>query len=579
MGAHLFFKTKSNPNEVATYLLEKSELNKKLIELDEQNIYISCQADIDWAKKERPDLVDMMEKQYGTGDIKTSGQYGSDLFLKAGYNPEVDLPEMWVMIFEELNERFEMKYYARSCSLTTDYFTVEQMKRITNNGLLLSGKSSPKDYVVEKYNELYALLNEPEVESFDISIIKHNDTILVDDKWLKVEQSSFDNSLKVQTGLNQWDKETLEQIAYKISAHKKFIPKIGYYGAVADIESYILDQGTLVYLELAGQEGKVKAITSVLMQGKIEINKQKVYSDTLGFFNINSAGNRRKLVSLEDGMIHTILYHSPSITDTDFSILIGRDKTELITSFSTWLEKSQPLPYPKDLTNKIYEKLQNRDKLISLNTFNIEAVKIDLSILEDEYNDMQEIILEVCRENGLIDSNAKPIKQNAPLPKSTVLSSNQVKEIFDTLNSMPKTYELEDVDIKPIGLKLFSPNMTLYITEADKGCEDDEFLNEHTQCYGYIKNELDPTFSEWGYINVREYLEAGNGMNYFEQDLHFENMYIDSNGSIGKKGELENKIHCPNCGKCRTVEVHETIDDLHHCSCIDCQHIFTKNIK
>jgi len=499
MGANLFFKTDSNPDKVANYLLEESQLNKKLIEWDMQNIYINCNADIEWAKKERPDMVDMFNKQYGTGDIKTSGVSASTEFSEAGYDPEVDLPEMWVTIFEELNKRFEMKYYARSCSLTTDYFTLEQMKRITNNGELLSGKSSPKDYVVEKFNELYALLSEPEQEVFDISNINYNDTVLVNEKWLKVQQSSFDNTLKVQTGLNKWDTELIEDLTLQITAYKKFIPKMGYYGAVADVEAYIKDGTTLVYLELAGQEGKVKAITSVLMQGKIEMNKQKVYSDTLGHFSINSAGNRRKLASLEDGMVHTILYHSPSITDTNFSILIGRDVDELLTSFSTWLEKSQPLPYPKELTNKIYEKLQVRDKLIDLTTLNIEAVKVDLTILEDEYNDLQEIILEVCKENGIISQNAKPMRLDAPLPKSNYLHKNQVQKIYDTLNSMPKTRELEDQDIKPIGLKLFGPSFTYYITEADIGCEDDEFLNEHTQCFGYVKNESDPACSEWGY--------------------------------------------------------------------------------
>ncbi len=532
MGANLYFKTNSNPDEVAKYLLEESQLNKKLIEWDMQNIYINCNADIEWAKKERPDMVDMFNKQYGTGDIKTSGVSASIEFSKAGYDPEEDLPEMWVMIFEELNERFEMKYYARSCSLTTDYFTLEQMKRITKNGELLSGKSSPKDYVVEKFNELYALLSEPEQEVFDISNINYNDMVLVNEKWLRVQQSSFDNTLKVQTGLNTWDNELIEDLTHQITAHKKFIPKMGYYGAVADIEAYIKDGTTLVYLELAGQEGKVKAITFVLMQGKIEMNKQKVYSDTLGHFSINSAGNRRKLASLEDGMVHTILYHSPSITDTNFSILIGRDVDELLTSFSTWLEKSQPLPYPKELTNKIYEKLQVRDKLIDLTTLNIEAVKVDLSILEDEYNDLQEIILEVCKENGIISQNAKPMRLDVPLPKSNYLHKNQVQKIYDTLNSMPKTRELEDQDIKPIGLKLFGPSFTYYITEADIGCEDDEFLNEHTQCFGYVKNESDPACSEWGYINVPSILKASVGIGGYEQDLYFDDMFINQSGEL-----------------------------------------------
>ena len=228
----------------------------------------------------------------------------------------------------------------------------------------------------------------------------------------------------------------------------------------------------------------------------------------------------------------------------------------------------------------MYEKFKDKGKLKGLNTYNIEALKVDLSVLENDMEDMMDIILDVCKENGLISPDAKPLKEQFPLPKSPVLQKKQVKKIFDTLNSMPKTYELEDVDIKPVGLKLFSPNMTLYITEANRGCEDDEFENMHTQCYGYVKNESDPQMSEWGYINVPQYIEAGSGLNYFEQDLYFEDMYIDSKGNVSSKDNLEQfaqrrKWTCSKCSS-KQIEIHETIDGYHHCSCIDCGHMFQK---
>jgi len=554
MGAYLYFKTESNPNEVANYLLEENQLNKKLFEeWEEQNIYINCDEDIEWAKKERPDLVDMFQKEYGTGSIKTSGGI-SWKFNEAGYEYE-DLAEMWIQIFEELNKRFKMKYYANSCAFTENecYFSLEQMKRITDNGKLLSGKTAKSDRARELYDKYYKLFSEPEKEIFDISKIEINDTVLLDDgKWYNVLEKYGDLKLNWLGSDSIYSFKKVKDIVDKIIEHKKYVPKIRYGGSVCDIESYILDDvGTLIYLETVGTENMVKSITSVLMQGRVKMNDHTIDA-SFGVFSINKAGNKRKIISLDDGLAHAIVYHSPSIVDTNFSVLIGRDKDELLNSFSAWLEKSQPLPYPKELTKDIYKKLQDREKLEEFRSLNIEAVKVDLSVLEDEYNDLMEVILEVCKENGLVPENAKPLKQQFPLPKSNYLREEQVQKIYDTLNKMPKTYELENVDIKPIGLKLFSPNMTLYIIEADKGCEDDEFENMHTQCYGYIKNESDPQMSEWGYINIPYYLEMdipirvngtsgriGNMNLGFEQDLHFEDMYIDLKGKVGKKEDFD----------------------------------------
>jgi len=536
MGAYLYYKTTEKEIEkVFDYLVNQNELNGKLFdEWDEQMITIGSQENVDWAKKERPDLIDMMKKGIGKGNIKTSGGT-SEKFEEAGYD-ENDLLEMWTMIFEQLNERFGMKYYANSCAFNEDenYFSLEQMKRITQNAKLLSGKTSSSERGRKLYDKYYAMLSEPEKEIFDISIVRVKDELLLDDgNYYKVEDRWGDLKLTFLSANSKYNHKKIKDIVDSIQGYKKYIPRIRYDGATADMESYILNGNELIYLELIGQESKVKSISSVLMQGRVKMNDTSVNSTEFSFFSINKAGNKRKMIPLEDGLAHAIIYHSPSIADTDFSVLIGRDNEELISSFSAWLENSQPLPYPKELVKEIYQELQNREKLTELKSFNIEAIKVDLSILEDEYSDLADIILKVCRDNGLIDPNAIPLKQQFPLPKSPVLQKKQVQKIWNTLNSMPKTYELEDVDIKPIGLKLFSPNMTLYITEADAGCEDDEFENMHTQCYGYVKNESEQ-IGEWGYINVPQYIKAGSGLNYFEQDLYFEDMYINSKGKVGK---------------------------------------------
>lgn len=146
---------------------------------------------------------------------------------------------------------------------------------------------------------------------------------------------------------------------------------------------------------------------------------------------------------------------------------------------------------------------------------------------------LRELIIEVCKENGLIALDAKPMKQKAPLPNTPLLTVAQVQKIYDTLEAMPKTYELEDVDIKPVGLKLFTSGFTWYVVEADKGSEDDEFAGLHPQAFGYVVNEGCPECSEWGYINIEEVISVGA-----EMDLYFEDMMIDSRGNLMSAKEV-----------------------------------------
>jgi hypothetical protein len=526
MGAYLYYKTDDDANEVQNYLLEENQLNMKLIDdLDEQGIFITCSKNDNFNK-------------YSTGNIKTSIGTLSEKFEKAGYDNS-DLLEMWTSIFEQLNEKFSMKYYANSCSFSLKeyYFSLEQMKRITNNGALLSGKTSKSERTQERYRELYEVLSdEPKKEIFDISVIRERDEVLINGEWRDVE--TFNDDLRLSFSYSSPDhlRKALinEKIASLIEDYKKYVPKIRYGGSVIDVEAYVLDANTLIYLETVGTENMVKSVTSVLMQGRVKMNDITIEA-SFGYFDINKAGNKRKIIPLDDGLAHSITYHSPTIADTKFSVLVGKDKDEIADRFSAWLENTNFLPFPKDLTNEIYDELRDREKITVLTSFGVEAIKIEPSLLEEEAIELQEIILRVCRTNGLIDENAKLMKQKAPLPQSQYLDKYQVEKIMYTLDGMPKTYELEDMDIKPIGLKLFSPNMTLYITDAHKGCEDDKFESEHTKCYGYIKNESDSAMSEWGYIDVPAYLEVlYPNSGGFEQDLYFEDMYIDSKGKITK---------------------------------------------
>ncbi|MEA2100114.1 MAG: hypothetical protein U9P72_08290 [Campylobacterota bacterium] len=531
MGAYLYYKTtqKSQSDRVNDFL-EANELNKIL---DTESIWLIDYKHLEWVKENNSDLLEWESEKLGKGDIKTSG---IDSRSKLS---EEDVLEMQTKVFEALNENFEMKYFADSCAFTKEenYFSIEQMKRITNNGEFLSGKSAKSDRARSKYKLLLPLLEEPEEIIFDISNIKENDEVIIN-KISYTVHKSFSGSLYVKYRLNGLSSVTLSEIAPLITEHRKFVHKMRYDGAVADIEACIIDEGTLIYHESVGTENMVKAITSVIMQGRVTMNDHTIDA-SFGYFTVNKAGNKRKVIPLDNGLAHAITYHSPSITDAGFSVLIGRDKDELIEQFSSWLENTNFLPYPHNLVKEIYNEMKDRELLNDLESYGILAVKIDELVLDDEALLLQELIIDVCRDNGLISSSAKPIRPQAPLPQSKYLSQNQVQKIFDTLNKMPRTYELEDVEIKPIGLKLFSPNMTLYITEADIGDENDEFENMHKQCYGYVYNDSDPQCSEWGYIDVASYLEVvySNGGG-FEMDLHFEDKYITSSGKILSKEEL-----------------------------------------
>jgi len=529
MGAYLYFKTnKERAMEVAEYL----EFNKTNKELGDEGIFINTQEAVVWAEENNPGSVDYLTQQIGKGDIKVSGV---ECRGKNGLAPE-EILEKQTLVLEDLNKRYEMKYFANSCALTLEehYFTMEQMKRFTQNGKLLSGKTSTSDRARELYETYYAAFSEPEIELFDISIIRDRDSVLIDGLWREVEFISYRNQyrLKFMSG-SKFINDIIDDVKEHIEGHRKHVPKIRFDGSTIDVEAYIIDNGTLIYLETIGQEYMVKSITSVLMQGNVKMN-DKTIDATFSHFSINKAGNRRKMTSLGDGLAHAILYHSPSIKDTNFSVLVGRDTDELLTLFSAWLEKSQPLPYPKELEVEIYTKLHDRGVLEELKSLNIKAVKVDLSVLEEECHDLQEIILEVCREHNLIDVDAKPLKQKAPLPTSPLLTQKQVQKIYDTLSSMPKTYELEELDIKPVGLKLFNSNMTLYVTEVDLGSPDDEFTDMYIQCFGYVENLSDTSCNEWGYINIGEYIRHG-----YEMDLYFEDKHIDGNGNVDTKSALE----------------------------------------
>lgn len=312
-----------------------------------------------------------------------------------------------------------------------------------------------------------------------------------------------------------------------IQEHKLACDYFSFKGATASVKAWVKDEeGILIYSEMIGYTAMVKSITSLLMQGRRNL-KEHYISSSFSFTNVNKFGNRRFMSQLSDDVSHAILYHAPSIKQDGFDILIGRTDKEIEEMFSMWMERSQPIPYPKQLSLDIFKKLREKKLLKVLDSSNIIAIKIDSTLLEDEYISMQETILEVCEEKNFLkidDSNFE-----FKLPTSSFLTKSQVQNIYDTLNTIPDLYEYDGLPIKKVGLKLFNHNRTYYIIESDKGFKD----GESTTCFGYCVDECDKSNSEWGYVILEELLKFN-----FEKDLYFDDKFINNNGKVGKAAEL-----------------------------------------
>jgi hypothetical protein len=136
MGAYIYYRTVDvTEADGAMAILMEIEENKLLLDKG-WGVGVTDQEDIDWAKKERPDMVEYMKSRQGKGEYKVSGW---DTEEELGIDFEVFLEKLTI-IFEKLNEEIEMKYLYGSCAFGGDYFSQSQIERITKDGKLFSNK-------------------------------------------------------------------------------------------------------------------------------------------------------------------------------------------------------------------------------------------------------------------------------------------------------------------------------------------------------------------------------------------------------------------------------------------------------
>jgi len=136
MGAYIYYRTVDvEEADRAMSLLMEIEENQLLLDKG-WGVCVTNQEDLDWAKKERPDMLNSLMHEQGRGNYKVSGW---DAEEELGIDFEMFLERLTV-IFEKLNEDVEMKYLHRSCAFGGNYFSPSQIERITKEGALFSNK-------------------------------------------------------------------------------------------------------------------------------------------------------------------------------------------------------------------------------------------------------------------------------------------------------------------------------------------------------------------------------------------------------------------------------------------------------
>lgn len=378
----------------------------------------------------------------------------------------------------------------------------------------------------------------------DINNLKNKDKVLIEGKYETIKMIS--NRPCIEHPEYSWKTIEFDEFVEKIEEVLPYTPKIYYCGSNAVINSYVLKGKTLLYLNIAGQDQMVNSIISVLLQGKIKFKDHEVLSDKFQNFNINIQGNRKITENRGEGLTCAIMHHAPSISNDEANVLIGKTEEMILDSFLVWLDNSQPIPYPQEIVSQLFKVMLEKEYLIKLNTYNIIGYEINEEIKKDEYKLFREMIIDLCKKHNLFDTE-QPYRR--VLPQSSYLDTEQIEDIYNSLDKLPDAYALDGEGIKPVGMKLFCANKTVYIVESNK---HDEWYDEFTRCFAYIRNESDTQFSEWGYVNVPELLTTeiqipmrGTNrhiINGFEKDLFFEDMYITASGELLNKEEYQNAI-------------------------------------
>ncbi len=145
MGAYLRCKLTDKTQALAADdFIQTIKQNQVLMKLG-KGVYMTCIKDInevmqddDKSQQHKKNIIAMLERDIGTINYKVSGFESVDI----GGMPMHQFYQHLASVFVQLNKKFNMTYLHTSCALdmTFRFFTFTDMKAITQNGRLLSGR-------------------------------------------------------------------------------------------------------------------------------------------------------------------------------------------------------------------------------------------------------------------------------------------------------------------------------------------------------------------------------------------------------------------------------------------------------
>lgn len=130
MGAYLCGRVNQEWADRASAQLENHPLNNKLKARDLEIVMISSK-DVEWAKTQEHEEPEVYRRRMGSFDIRVTT-----------FKDEEDAEELYeiiTQILEELSKNYRAVYSGDVLDVREPYFTMEQMRRITANGTLLTG--------------------------------------------------------------------------------------------------------------------------------------------------------------------------------------------------------------------------------------------------------------------------------------------------------------------------------------------------------------------------------------------------------------------------------------------------------
>jgi hypothetical protein len=326
--------------------------------------------------------------------------------------------------------------------------------------------------------------------------------------------------------------------------------KILFRSSSASIINVVFDGGYLVYLEIAGQEDDVRAITALLMQGLNHQGDDYIVIDEVSF-NVRRSGNRRLIEPLGEGQAHCLFFHDSILPSVNMRILIANDDDELFDRFKQWLDLACPLPRLQDeeLDRKLYEALYFGDVIepAQVKIGIKKAVTIDTETLfKDDYELLRESIVAIAKTARTLQ-----VASTATTTDKAIATNDVAKGVFyrDFLKDAPQIGDTSDQEFKKVIASWSSRSATWYAVEYDP---------KDGRLYVYIKFEELKKCDGWSYWNIKDMEgplsdEKRYHSDAIERDLDFTDCYIDDRGEIFDAKKIAHILAAGNIPKKRDM--------------------------